>query len=156
MRRSRAASSWSQRRCRRRDCGSCESLSTRGRCGGAAAAAAAAAEISERRSGGDPSEAAGAVGAEFSSVERKTALMQYADGIDSQTAMSHLNSVIRRRMTRHTLLVVTDLPPPDELHAASPLSYSSLLRTACDGAPPTLFVYGGTAHAEPEAYVAHG
>ena len=31
---------------------------------------------------------------------------------------------------RHTLLVVTDLPPPDELHAASPLSYSSLLRTA--------------------------
>ena len=57
---------------------------------------------------------------------------------------------------RHTLLVVTDLPPPDELHAASPLSYSSLLRTACDGAPPTLFVYGGTAHAEPEAYVAHG
>mmetsp|Transcript_49107 Transcript_49107/g.163967 ORF Transcript_49107/g.163967 Transcript_49107/m.163967 type:complete len:328 (-) Transcript_49107:538-1521(-) len=39
MRRSRAASSWSQRRCRRRDCGSCESLSTRGRCGGAAAAA---------------------------------------------------------------------------------------------------------------------
>ena len=52
--------------------------------------------------------------------------------------------------------MVTDLPPPDELHAASPLSYSSLLRTARDGAPPTLFVYGGTAHAEPEAYVAHG
>ena len=58
-----------------------------------AAAAAAAAEISERRSGGDPSEAAGAVGAEFSSVERKTALMQYADGIDSQTAMIRLSAL---------------------------------------------------------------
>jgi hypothetical protein len=66
--------------------------------------------------------------------------------------MNLLNPTIRRRVTPDTLLVITDLPAPDELHSAAPLSYTSLLRRACDGLPPTLFVYGGTAHGEPQAY----
>lgn len=66
--------------------------------------------------------------------------------------MGHLNAAICRRRTVNTLLVITDLPPPDELHSAAPLSYTSLLRRACENAPPTLFVYGGTAHSSPTTY----
>lgn len=75
-----------------------------------------------------------------------------SEGIDPVTAMGHLNLTIRHRVTPNTLLVITDLPAPNELHAAAPLSYTSMLRRACEDLPPTLFVYGGTAHGEPQVY----